>query len=123
GDEPGIRLDGCARRRLDREVERRREPDRADDPEGVLAEARRGIADGPQDAELDVDDAAEWVDEVDVDRRHRGRAPGARRRVGAPRHRIHGEVPAGEVEPDVLATLDPVRAPADDVIAIAPGRP
>ena len=45
------------------EVERRREPDGADHPEGVLLEPRERVADGPQQARRDVGAAVVRVDQ------------------------------------------------------------
>ena len=63
-DERGPRPDPGQRRGLDRELERRREPDGPDHPERVLLEPGLRVADGPQDAGRDVGPAAVRVDEA-----------------------------------------------------------
>ena len=88
-DQRRLAADRGERRRLDREVEGRREPHRADHPQGVLVEAAIGLADGPQDAGLDVGRAAERVDKVGLGdaagrRRPPGRAPGRPMRSRSP---------------------------------------
>jgi hypothetical protein len=116
-DELGPLGDGGERAGLDREVERRREPDGADHPEGVLLEPGPRVADRPEEAGRDVRHAGVRVDE----RRRRGRA--ASGRIGAPGHRVDGEVAAGEVELDSVAELDPMWPPEIGVLVVgAEGR-
>ena len=103
--DPGQRL------RLQLESERRRQPDGADHPQGVLLEARRRSR-RPRGGPVRR-------------RRHRppygstsaGRLSRAR---GAPGHRVDGEVAAGEVELDRVAELDPVRSPEVGVVVVGP---
>jgi len=62
-DELGLGRDPGERRRLDREVERRREADRADHSQGVLSEALLGLADGAKQPRLEVRSTAMRIDE------------------------------------------------------------
>ena len=75
-DQRGVGGDRGQRRGLDLELERGREPHRADHPQRVLAEPGAGVADRPQDAAPEVGDAVERVDD-------RGFGPRSGRRAGA----------------------------------------
>jgi hypothetical protein len=73
-----------------------RQPDRPDDPEGVLLEALPRLAHGPDQACLDVGPAAVQVDEP------RRTAAG----LGAPGQRVHREVAPAQVGLDRTRELD-----------------
>ena len=105
-------LDPGQRRRLHAEPQGRREPHRADHPEGVFLEAGPRVADGAQDAGSGIDDPAVRI--------HERRALPVGRPSGrsAPRHRIHGEVAAGQVRLDRVAEFDPMRSAEIRVVVI-----
>ncbi len=105
----GRRADRGERGRLDREVERRREPDGADHAQRVLVEALGGIADRPQRPGGEIDLAAVRVDET---RRLAG--------LGAPGHRVDREVAPGKVQLDRIAELDPMRPAEVGVVVVGP---
>ena len=106
-DELGARPDRGERGGLDREVERRRQPDRPDHPQRVLAEPRRGVADRPERARREVGPAVVRVDE-----------PRLAAGFGTPRHRIDREVATRQVHLDRVAELDSMRPPVVGVVVV-----
>ena len=121
-DERGVGADRVQRRGLDLDVERRREPHRPEHAQRVLAEPGAGVADRPQDA------AARGRRRRRTGRRSRvhraNRRPSAGRSVAAraPRDGVDREVPAGEVGPEVVPELDPVRPPEVGVVVLGAER-
>ena len=105
------------RRGLDRELERRGEPDGADHPQRVLLEPGR---------------AGRRPRAGRAPRRRRARrtdrrapvqaSPGGPRRPRAPGHRVDREVAPREVDLDRVAELDPVRPPEVGVVVVGPER-
>ena len=110
-DELGLAGDRRQGGRRDDELELGRQPDRADHPQGVLAEAIRGDPNGLQPAALEVGPSAERVDQ------RVGRA-GDR----APGQGVHGEIAARQVLLDRRPELDPVGPPEIGVVVVAPER-
>ena len=102
------RLEG---RRIDREVERGREPRGPKHAERVLTETRRRVADRAERPSREVAAPA-----VRIDQPRRGA------RLGAPGDGVHGEVAPGEVELDRVAELDPMRTPEVRVVVVGPER-
>ena len=97
----------CALRRIavsgalvDLHVEERREAHRAQHPQRVLAEALVRLADGPQDARLEIALTPEEVHEL------AGRAV----LPGSPGHRVHREVAARQVLPERVGERDVIGA-------------
>ena len=112
-DQLGLRLDAGQRRRLDIEPERGCQPHGPDHPERVLLEALPRLADGTQDVRPGIGRPVVRVHEP-------GRT--GRRRHGAPRHRVAGQVATGEVGLDGVAELDAVRPPEVGVVVVGAER-
>jgi hypothetical protein len=127
-DERCVALDCIERPGLDLEVERRREADRADHPQGILPEAFVRVADGPQDAMADVADATERVDEPGRERQGRD-GPGCVRsgllrcglvRYAAPGERVDGEIAPAQVLLDRVAEFHTVRSSEVGIVVVDP---
>ena len=99
-------------RRLDRELEDRGESHGPHHPQRVLGESRSRVADGTQRPPLDVRDPVERIDEAIL---HLVR-------LAPPGDGVHREVAPRQVEPDVVAELDPMRPPEIGVVMVGPER-
>ena len=91
--------------RLEVEVELRGEADRPQEPQAVLGEAFHRIADGAQDASLEVGEPAGRVGEPAVER--------------IPGEGVDGEITPDQVVLEVVGELNLVRAPRVAVEAVA----
>ncbi len=105
----GLDRERGPRRRLDGEAERRDEADGPQHSQGVLTEAGARIPDGADDPRLEVGPAVERVDDV----------TGRTGLVERDRHRVDGEVAAGEVVVERVAEGDVVGPPVIRVRPVA----
>ena len=114
----GVLGDGRQRGRFDRQVQRCRQPDRADHAQGVLVEPSRGVADRPQAAGREVAQPVERIDEPA--RKRIGPLAGRGDRRPAPGHGVDREVPSGEVLGQVVPELHAVGPAVVRVLVLDP---